>query len=211
MPNITYEPVERYLYSMLPERHPVLREIEEQAKQRDIPIVGPAVGGLFHLLAQITGAKRVFELGSAVGYSTIWWALAMGEGCKVVYTDSDPKNADEARGYFARAGVADRIEVHVGDALARLAQEPRESWDIVFNDVDKKWYPDVLPLAVERVKRGGLFITDNVLWSGRVTDPFTKEESTRAIQRFNYALLESKEMFTSILPLRDGVAVARKR
>jgi len=120
MRGITSEPVENYLYSLLPARDEVLVEMEAAAAKRDIPIVGPAVGRVLHQLALMTDSKNVFEMGSAIGYSTIWWARAVGEGGRVFYTDGDRKNADEARGYFQRAGVADRISVHVGDALELL-------------------------------------------------------------------------------------------
>ncbi|HEV2171923.1 MAG TPA: hypothetical protein VGR71_00065, partial [Nitrospira sp.] len=102
---ITTPAVESYLYSILPARDEVLTQIENEAIKRDIPIVGPAVGRFLHQLAIISGAKTVFELGSAVGYSTIWWARAVGESGRVTYTDGDRKKADEARGYFERAGV----------------------------------------------------------------------------------------------------------
>ena len=108
---ITDERVENYLYAMLPERDPVLQEMERQAKERDIPIVGPAVGRLFYQYARLINAKSVFEMGSAIGYSTIWWAQAVAaQGGKVHYTDGSRKNADEARGYFEQAGVAGHIE-----------------------------------------------------------------------------------------------------
>src|SRR6516164_9038153 len=131
MTSFTDERVEKYLYAMLPERSPVLAEIERQAEERDIPIVGPAVGRLLYQYARLINAKTVFELGSAVGYSTIWWAMAVGEGGTVHYTDGSRKNADEARGYFERAGVADRIKVHVGDALDALADR-KQQFDILF-------------------------------------------------------------------------------
>jgi len=211
MANITYEPVERYIYDLLPPSEPaVLREMEAQAKQRDIPIVGPAVARMLSLLAQISGAKRVFEAGSAIGYSTIWWAMAVGEGGRVTYTDGNLKNAEEARGYFEKAGVSRRIDVRVGDALEILSEEKPGSLDIIFNDVDKEDYPRVFKLAVPRLRSGGLFITDNVLWSGKVADRKNSEPTTKAIQEFNRMLYGSKELFTSIIPLRDGVAVARK-
>lgn len=209
MGGITNEDVETYLYGMLPERDAVLAEMEGQAATRKIPIVGPAVGRLFYQLARMTGAKRVFEMGSAVGYSTIWWARAVGEGGRVIYTDGDPKNAAEARGYFGRAGVADRIEIRTGDALELLSEEKNESYDIVFNDVDKEDYPRVFRLAVPKLRRGGLFVTDNVLWSGRVAQE-NPEASTKAILEFNKLLYESKELYTTLLPIRDGVAVAVK-
>jgi caffeoyl-CoA O-methyltransferase len=211
MRNITHEPIEKYLYDLLPQSEPsVLRDMEAQAKQRNIPIVGPAVARLLYLLAQVSGAKRIFEAGSAIGYSTIWWALAMGESGRIVYTDGNPKNADEAKGYFQKAGVEKRIDVRVGDALEILSEEKPGSFDIIFNDVDKEDYPRVFKLAIPRLKSGGLFITDNVLWSGRVADSANSEPTTKAIREFNTMLYGSKELFASIIPLRDGVAVARK-
>jgi caffeoyl-CoA O-methyltransferase len=211
MKNITHEPIEKYLYDLLPQSEPaVLRDMEAQAKQRNIPIVGPAVARLLYLLAQVSGAKRIFEAGSAIGYSTIWWALAMGESGRIIYTDGNPKNADEARGYFQKAGVEKRIDVRVGDALEILSEEKPGSFDIIFNDVDKEDYPRVFKLAIPRLKSGGLFITDNVLWSGRVADSKNEEPTTKAIREFNKLLYSSKELFASIIPLRDGVAVARK-
>jgi len=100
--------------------------------------------------------------------------------------------------------------VRVGDALEILSEEKPASLDIIFNDIDKEDYPRVFKLAVPRLRAGGLFITDNVLWSGRVADRKNSEPTTQAIQEFNRMLYGSKELFTSIIPLRDGVAVARK-
>ncbi len=209
MGGITNDAVENYLYSMLPERDPVLREIEEQAAKRKIPIVGPAVGRLFHVLAGMMGARRIFEMGSAIGYSTIWWARAVGDAGRVIYTDGDSKNADEARRYFERAGVADRIQIKVGDALELLSEE-QGPFDVVFNDVDKEDYPRVFRLAVPRLRQGGLFVSDNVLWSGKVARA-NPDERTRAILEFNRLLYASPDLYTTILPLRDGVSVAIKR
>ena len=213
MGGITGEAVDNYLYSLLPESDPVLREMEEEAAKRKIPIVGPAVGRLFYLLARLSGARRVFEMGSAIGYSTIWWARGVGEDGHVVYTDGDSKKAMEAYKNFERAGVEKRIEIKVGDALELLSEQNLEPVDIIFNDVDKEDYPKVFRLAVPRLRRGGLFVSDNVLWSGRLADPDNKErvESTRAIVEFNRMLYGAKELFPTILPLRDGVAVALKQ
>src|SRR5207245_6334898 len=105
-----------------------------------IPIVGPVVASFFQQLVMMTGAKTVFEMGSAIGYSTIWWARAVGEGGRVIYTDGDRKNAEQARRYFDRAGVAERIIVKTGDAL-ELLSEQKQPFDVIFNDVDKDDYP----------------------------------------------------------------------
>jgi caffeoyl-CoA O-methyltransferase len=210
MGGITVGPVEDYLYSMLPPRDEVLTEIEAEAAKREIPIVGPAVGRILHQLALMIGAKTIFEMGSAIGYSTIWWARAVGEGGRVIYTDGDPKNAEQARRYFDRAGVAERIIIKTGDAL-ELLSEQKQQFDIIFNDVDKEDYPRVFRLALPRLRKGGLFVTDNVLWSGRVAQKNPSEASTKAILEFNRLLYNSPDLFTTILPIRDGVAVAIKK
>lgn len=209
MHGITSEPVETYLYSLLPPRDEVLLEMEATAAKRDIPIVGPAVARILHQLALIVGAKNVFEMGSAIGYSTVWWARAVGSGGRVIYTDGDRKNADEARGYFERAGVSGQISIKVGDALELLSEE-KQQFDIIFCDVDKEDYPRALRVALPKLRQGGLFVADNVLWSGKVAQKSPKESSTKAIQEFNRALYSSNDLFTTILPIRDGLAIAIK-
>ena len=206
----TAGPVDDYLYSMLPKRDEVLAEMEEYASKRDVPIVGPAVARVLQEFALMINAKTVFELGSAIGYSTIWWAQAVGEKGHVIYTDGDPKNAERARGYFERAGVSSRITLHTGDALEVLSEQKQE-FDIIFNDVDKEDYPRVLRLVSPRLRKGGLFIADNVLWSGRVAEKNPKEAHTKAILEFNRLLYNSPDFFTTILPIRDGLAIAFKR
>jgi caffeoyl-CoA O-methyltransferase len=214
--NITHEPVEKYLYAMLPPRDAVLHEMEDLAKQKNIAIVGPAVGRLLYQLAKSIGAKSVFEMGSAIGYSTIWWARAVGEGGEVIYTDGDRKNAEKAGEFIENAGCGLQVKMMIGDALELLSEEKRE-FDIIFNDVDKEDYPRVLRLVAPRIRKGGLFVTDNTLWSGKVAEAALHErpgngvdESTKAIVEFNKALYESKDFFTTIIPLRDGVSVAMK-
>ena len=210
MGGITVNAVEDYLYNLLPPRDEVLAEMEEEAVKKNIPIVGPAVGRVFYQLASMVQAKAIFEMGSAIGYSTIWWARALANGGRVIYTDGDPKNAERARGYFQRAGVSNRISLKTGDALELLSEE-KQQFDIIFNDVDKEDYPRVLRLIAPRLRKGGLFVTDNVLWSGRVTEINTNDPRTKAIQEFDKALYASPDFFTTILPIRDGVSVALRK
>ena len=207
---VTAGPVDDYLYSMLPKRDPVLAEMEDYATEHKIPIVGPAVAGVLQQLAMMTDARTVFELGSAIGYSTIWWAQAVGDKGRVIYTDGDAKNAERARDYFTRAGVSNRITLHTGDALEYLSEQKQE-FDIIFNDVDKEDYPRVLRLVAPRLRKGGLFITDNVLWSGRVAEKSSTDARTKAILEFNRKLYNAAEFYTTILPIRDGLAVAVKK
>ena len=207
---VTAGPVDDYLYSLLPKRDEVLAEMEGYAADHNIPIVGPAVARILQQLALTIDAGTVFELGSAIGYSTIWWARAVGEKGRVIYTDGDPKNAERARRYFDRAGVSGRITLYTGDALEFLSEQ-KQQYDVIFNDVDKEDYPRVLRLVSPRLRKGGLFITDNVLWSGRVAEKSPRDTTTKAILEFNRLLYSSEDFYTTILPIRDGLAVALKK
>jgi caffeoyl-CoA O-methyltransferase len=208
MPGILNTKVEEYLADLLPKRDEVISEMERYAKKHDVPIIGPVVARMIYLVAQISGAKRIFEMGSAIGYSTIWLARAAGPEAEVYYTDGDPANAARARGYFKRAGVENSIQIMTGDAVNLIDQVPSE-FDLIFIDVDKHQYPDALRKAVPRLRSGGLLLTDNVLWSGKVSRKST-DARTRAIQQFNKLIYSSSELFPIIIPLRDGVAVCRK-
>lgn len=208
MSGILYPKVEKYLTGLLPKRDNVISEMERYAKRHDVPIIGPVVARAIYQLAQISEAKRIFEMGSAIGYSTIWLARAAGADAEVYYTDGDPANAAQARGYFKRAGVEKCIQIMTGDAVNLIDHVPGE-FDLIFIDVDKHQYPEALRKAVPRLRSGGLLITDNVLWSGKVTAK-AKDVQTRAIQQFNRMIYSSPELFPVIIPLRDGIAVCRK-
>ncbi len=210
MPGILEPQVEKYVNALLPQRDAILREMERYAAKHHVPIVGPACGRLLYQLARLARSRRVFEMGSAIGYSTLWLARAVGPHGTVYYTDSDPANARRAEASLRRAGVAKRVKFLIGDALEMLAAAPGK-FDLIFNDVNKPQYPMALRMALPRLRTGGLFITDNVLWYGRTARPPARgDASTRAIQRFNRLLYKSPGLFTTILPLRDGFAVAIK-
>lgn len=203
--------VEEYLYKLLPERDAVVREMEDYAEEHRVPIIGPAVARLLALLVQVSGAKRIFEMGSAIGYSTVWLARAAGPKAKIFYTDGDPANAQRAQVYFRMAGVAQRIEVKVGDALEVVKKTPG-SFDLIFNDVNKQQYPAALHAALPKLRRGGLFITDNTIWSGKAARPAAVDDKdTKGVQEFNRLVYASKELYPVLIPLRDGVTICRKQ
>jgi caffeoyl-CoA O-methyltransferase len=207
---ITEPRTEKYLYALLPRRDRVMAEMERYAARHDVPIIGPACGRVLYQLARLAGARRVFELGSAIGYSTAWLARAVGPHGVVYYTDNSAANAKRARKYLRRAGLSGRVRFLTGEAL-QLLRATDGPFDLIFNDIHKAQYPEVFRIAVPRLRPGGLFISDNVLLTGRaarVARP--KDVSARAIQEFNRLIYRSDELFTTIIPLRDGLAVCVK-
>lgn len=197
--------IESYLAGLRPQSDPVLQQMERLALERGFPIIGPDCGRLLFILSRAIDARQVLELGSGFGYSAYWFARAMSEG-EIHCTDSSAENRDQALTFFGRAGLAQMIHFHVGDAL-RHAERLDGPFDIVFNDVDKEQYPATVDLAVRLLRPGGLFITDNVLWKGRVPQPDPEDETTGAVLRFNRMITEHDRLETILLPLRDGLAV----
>lgn len=197
-----------YLRRLYDDGDPVRKEMEALAEKRRFPIVGPLVGRHLELLTRSIGAQRVFELGSGYGYSALHFARAVGEGGVVHCTELDEENVRLAQGFLTRAGVWGRVTYHREEATAAL-QRVGGTWDIVYNDIDKDGYPATVDLAHAHLRPGGLFITDNVLWSGRVLDGEDDgSPATRGVKEFTRRLLAHRGFLTAIDPTRDGVAVA---
>jgi predicted O-methyltransferase YrrM len=208
MPKIVDAEVEDYLRGLYDDGDPVRLEMEALARKRDFPIVGPLVGRQLLQLTLSIGARRVFELGSGYGYSALFFARGVGPGGAVHCTDLSEENVRQAEGFLRRAGVWERVTYHRQEALAALRQVG-ETWDIVYNDIDKTGYPETVELAYARLRPGGLFVTDNVLWSGRVVQAQGDgTPETAAIQEFTRRLFSHRGFLTRIDPTRDGVAVA---
>jgi predicted O-methyltransferase YrrM len=208
---LDYRTVQSYLESLVPPREPQLALMETHAAHHAFPIIGPACGQVCYLLARVLGARRVFELGSGYGYSSAWFARAVREngGGEVHHTVWDAALSDQARAHLQALGYGDLMRWHVGEAVAALAAEPGP-FDIVFSDIDKELYPGSLPVIRSRVRIGGLLIVDNLLWHGRIFDPDDHSESTEGIRRFTAAITGDGGWTVSVLPLRDGLLVARR-
>jgi caffeoyl-CoA O-methyltransferase len=206
--------IEEYLRTLVEPADPVRAEMEALAARRRFPIIGPLVGNLCAVMARSIGARRVFEMGSGFGYSTLWFARAVGPDGLVVHTEGSPDNSRQAREFLERAGVAPRVRFEVGDAreilAAELARGGTQPFDVVFNDMDKEQYPDALPLARRALRPGGLLICDNMLWSGRVLRPLEADEETQGILTMSRLLAEADDFQTTLVPLRDGVTVSLK-
>jgi predicted O-methyltransferase YrrM len=199
--------IDLYLHELASPRDPILREMEMLGAERSFPIVGPQVGQLLQILARAISAKRIIELGSGFGYSAYWFARAVGPGGQVILTDLSAEHAAEAQSFFERGGLLDRVRIEVGDGLEIIDRVGGE-FDIVFNDVDKERYPQVLDRAAAALRPGGLLISDNMLWFGTVLDDPPVDASTRGVQELTRMLHESDDFRTVLIPLRDGVTVS---
>lgn len=206
--------VEAYVAGLLERRtEPVLAEMEAEAARRGFPIVGRHVGVTLELLARAIGAQRMIELGSGFGYSAYWFARAVGDRGEVHCTDGDPENARKAADYLSRAGLSKPVVYHVGEAVGILREEVEGTFDLVYCDIDKDGYPDAWLAAGDRIRVGGLYVCDNVLWYGRVTNADVEDdrpELTEAIREHNRLIAEDDRYLSSVLPIRDGVMVAMR-
>lgn len=200
------EQIQEYLEDLHQSTDPVLKEMEAIAEERDFPIVDRLVGRLLELCARMVQARRVLELGSGFGYSAYWIARGMPKGGEITLTDRNPKNLELAEGFLSRKDYRAKFEYRQGDAVEVLTESDDEL-DIIFCDMDKGMYPHVLEPAAKRLRTGGLLLVDNTLWSGRVVEKDV-DDTTKAIQVFNRLLLRDSRFRATILPIRDGVALA---
>jgi len=182
--HIVHPDIETYLDSLDQPRDPVFREMERLAAERKFPAVGPQVGRLLFMLARTMGARNILELGSGFGYSAVWFGKALPPGGKLMLTDLDENNAALARRFWGQAGLEAEMTFLVGNALTLLMKQ-EGPFDIIFNDVDKEDYPDTIDPVYQRLRPGGLFITDNTLWyarwrrRNRMKPPARSRNSTR--------------------------------
>ena len=202
---------ESYLERLLPPRDPLLREMEEHARQEDVPISDPEIGRLLAILARSLNARRILEIGTATGYGTLCLARGAAEA-RVVTIELEPRRIEQARGYLERGGVADRVEIVQGAALDVLQRLDGPPFDLVFIDAVKKEYRRYLDLLLPRLRVGGLIVIDNLLWKGRVAEPSEDEddENADALRAFNGYLMMHPQLQAVVLPVGDGLGVATK-
>jgi len=212
MPEINYDALQDYLATLVPSREPELMIMEKYADEHDFPILGPVCGYYCYQLAVMLKAKSVFEMGSGYGYSTAWFAKAVKEngGGVVHHTVWDEKLSKMAVSHLSRLGFEELIQYHKAEAVETLRQADGP-FDIIFNDIDKKAYPESLPIIKEKLRSGGLLIIDNLIWSGRVWDEGDKDESTESIRRFTHDITTDPDWIVSLVPMRDGMIVAYKK
>jgi predicted O-methyltransferase YrrM len=212
MGQIVPDAVEQYLSSLNTQSDAVLIEIARAGERDDLPLVDAEVGALLRVLTIAARATRVLEIGTAIGYSGVWMAAALPPGGMLITMEVDESRAKTARDNFAKAGLADRANVVVGDA-GRMLHKISGPFDLIFQDGDKQQYGPMLDRLVALLRPGGLLVTDNVLWSGDVVPGFNRKPQqnaadTKAIGVYNQQIHSHPSLVTSIVPLRDGVAIS---
>jgi predicted O-methyltransferase YrrM len=215
MGQIVPDLVEEYLSSLNQQPDALLKELAASGEKDELPLVDAEVGALLRVLALSIRAGRILEIGTCIGYSGIWLAGALPPDGMLFTMELDPERARIARDNFSRAGLADRVNVMVGDA-ERLVAKVAGPFDLIFQDGAKRLYGPLLDKLVALLRPGGLLLTDNVLWDGEVVPgykpkPERKSEDTIAIAEYNARLNAHPELVTATVPLRDGVAISVKR
>ncbi len=198
----------RYIDELLPKRNNVITEMEALAEERHFPIVGPQVGRFLYQLARLKGPSDIFEMGSGFGYSAFWFALGAPEA-HIILTDHDQSNLSRAENWFEVGNLKNHFEFRQGNAL-NILKNTMEIFDLILIDLDKENYPEALQLALKHLRTDGLIITDNVLWHGRVFDPAAIDPATSGVRTFNQLLFETDGIFSTIIPIRDGLALTLK-
>lgn len=205
---IVHPSIEKYLEEVARPSDPILKQMEEIARLRRFPIVGPLVGRLLSQLAMMIRAEQILELGSGFGYSAYHFAKGLPAGGRIFCTEYSEQNAAQAVEFFKKAGLGKIMTIEVGDAL-QTAGRTAGPFDIIFMDIDKAQYPEAFEITLPKLRRGGLLIVDNMLWSGRVLAP-SEEPDVLGVKRLTERLYASENLFTTILPLRDGVSISLK-
>src|SRR6266498_1013762 len=210
--NLLAPRVAAYLDELVPPRPARLAELEVAARRTGFPIIGPATGHLCYLLARLSNARHVFELGSGFGYSTAWFARAVQEngGGTVHHVVWDEQLSQKARGHLGALGYGEIVSYHVGEAVAalRAADGP---FDLIFNDIDKHRYPASLPVIAEKLRPGGVLIIDNMLWHGNIFDAADHSADTEGVREFTQLITTDPAWIASLVPIRDGLIVAYKK
>lgn len=200
-----------YLDSLTPSRPPEMQAMEAYAKERGFPIIGPAAGYFCYQMARMIGARQIYEMGSGFGYSTAWFAQAVVEngGGTVHHVVWDENLSRSARSHLTALGFEEIVQYHVGEAV-QVLRETAGPFDLIFNDIDKEGYPDSLLVIADKLRSGGVLITDNMIWGGRIFDKSDRSASTEGVRAFTRRLADDPDWIATLVPIRDGLLVAYK-
>lgn len=196
--------VDNYIADLFIEQDFALKAALDSSEAAGLPTinVSPAQGKLLHLLARVQGARKILELGTLGGYSTIWLARALPPDGRLISLEIDPRHAEVARANIARAGLTNAVEIKVGpaaDSMKKLLSENRGPFDLIFIDADKPSYAEYLEWSLKLSRPGTLVLADNVVRKGAVADPASADENVQGIRRFNEVLAAEKRVTTTVM------------
>ena len=211
------EALYQYLLAHSLNEHPLLAELRaETAEMSEANMqIAPEQGQFMAMLARMLGARRYLEVGTFTGYSALAVTMAMPDQSQTVCLDVSREWTEIAQRYWIRAGLADRIDLHLRPAAETLRQLIDDGWsgdfDLAFIDADKSGYIEYYEHCLQLVRPGGLILIDNTLWDGEVADPANQQPETQAIRAFNRHARQDERVDLSLIPLGDGLTMARKR
>jgi caffeoyl-CoA O-methyltransferase len=203
------EEIYQYIVSTFAEEDDILKSAVSDTEKNGMPLiqVSPENGKFLQLLMKIIGAKKVLELGTLGGYSTIWMARGLPDDGKLITLEFEKKHADVALNNFKRAGLESKIEIILGPALKSLDKLKGQKFDFAFIDADKINYPVYFEKVLTLMYKGGLITADNTLRKGDVINPDIEDEGTKAIQVFNKIVASDPRVESLLIPISDGVTV----
>jgi predicted O-methyltransferase YrrM len=214
MSQIVPDAIEQYLATLHGSADDVIEQIEREGREAGLPLVQGPSGRFLRTLAFAVGARQILEIGTAIGFSALWMAGALPPYGRLITIELDPQRAETARANIARAGKTDQISVIVGDAM-RYLHKVSGPFDLIFQDSHKPLYEPMLDRLVTLLRTGGVLVSDNVLWSGEVVEgyvnpPQRDPADTDALRAYSRKLMSDSRLFTTILPVGDGLAVSVK-
>ena len=198
-----------YLDQLLTQDDPLLAEMEAYAAEHKVPIADREVARFLEITARASGARKVLEIGMAIGYSVVHLARGVGAQGKIVTIEPNEEMIRASTGYLKRADVLDRVEIERGKAL-EVMPTLEETFDLLFIDAVKEEYSQYLDLGLPRLRTGGVVIVDNLLWGGKVASD-DAESSTVALREFNCYFTNHPQLLAEVLPVGDGLGYAVKR
>lgn len=213
MANISYEYIDSFLLGMLPERSGILKEMEEYAEENHVPIITPDIAGLLAVLIKSAGVKSILEIGTAIGYSAIHMGICAGEGFSIKTIERNEEAAEKAAAFIKQAGMENNISILTGNA-EEILKDVTGCFDMIFVDAAKGQYMDFMKDSIGKLKIGGLFVCDNVLFRGMVAERSLlirrKITIVKRLKKFLSFISNCESLQTTIIPMGDGMSISYK-
>ena len=213
MPNINYEYIQKYILSIIPDRNGILKDMEKYAEENNVPIITPDIASLLAFLIKSLKVKSILEIGTAIGYSAIYMGQCAGEDFSITSIERNAEIADIARKNIKKAGFTDNIRVIIGNA-EEILSDINGSFDMIFVDAAKGQYIEFFNSSIDKLRIGGLFVCDNVLFRGMVAEKSLlvrrKITIVKRLKKFLSFISSCESLQTTVIPMGDGISISCK-